>query len=228
MVFDGSNEKNRGISDSETLDEGFESPTNVNEIARSIVQQELNSTDQQNYEFSAYNNKKPLNTIKSTQRSTDQQKNKRSSTIKHPRPTSINNNLNRNIQRCAVSRRLSAEKNAEETRTISSTSIAQSQMSTVNRRTSSVKPKNTVRTVPSATVTSSFARPLRAFQMSTLITNESPKTIRKTPSTPHHHHHLTVQKPFASRTVLTTVLPSSNLITNHKTAEFRKTVSLDK
>ena len=157
-----------------------------------------------------------LNSIKSIQSSTDQQKpkifTKRSSPSKNLRSISTNNILNRNVQRCGVSRKYAAEKNIEETHTMSQTPIVQ----TVNRRIPSVKPKTTIRNVSSATITSSFARPLRAFQMTTLITTSEPtKGARKIPATSHHHH-ITIQKTFTSRTILTTVLPSSNFITDQK------------
>ncbi len=123
-----------------------------------------------------------------------------------------NNIFSRNIQRCAVSRRISTEKNAEEIHTIASTSIT-------NRRISSIKSKNTLRNLQSITNTSSIARPLRAFYMSPMITTEppsSPKSIKKSSFIPRQQHPLTIQKTFASRTILTTVLPSSTLSKNQK------------
>jgi len=93
-----------------------------------------------------------------------------------------------------VSRRISTEKkDAEEIDTISSTSTKQSNISSVTR-------------------------PLRAFHMSTMSLTESllsPKSTKKSSSTSHHYH-LTIEKTFASRTILTTVLPSSTLIKNRK------------
>jgi len=204
------------LSDPKILDESFKSQINVNVQAGLL---EVHPTIQRNYKINIYNNKQSLNSIKATHNSTDQQKTKiftkRSSVMKNLRTISTNNILNGNIQRCGVSRKLSTEKDAEETHTIPSTLIPQSQLSTVNRRFSSLKPKNTIRHVSSATITSSFVRPLRAFQMSTLIPNESLKSTRKTPATSHQHNFI-IQKTFASRTISATVLPSTNLLTHQK------------
>jgi len=131
-------------------------------------------------------------------------------TMANLRLMSMNNIINRNIQRCAVSRRISTEKNPEE---IHSISARQLQISTTNRRISSIKSKTTVHNIQSLINTSSIARPLRAFHMPTMITTESSK---KSSSLARHQHLLTIQKTFASRTILTTVLPSSNLIKNRK------------
>ncbi len=121
---------------------------------------------------------------------------------------STNNIINRNIQRCAVSRRISSEKKSDE---IHSIAARQLQISTTNRRIS--KSKTTIHNIQSVINTSSIARPLRAFHMSTIITTESSK---KSSSISLHQHLLATQKTFASRTIVTTVLPSSTLIKNRK------------
>ncbi len=92
-------------------------------------------------------------------------------------PTS--NSLNRNIQRCAVSRRISNEKVREEIHLVSSKSNNQ------------------------------ITRPLRAYHMPTIITNDSSvKSPRKSSSILRLRHQLTIEKTFTSRTILTNVLPS--------------------
>lgn len=92
----------------------------------------------------------------------------------------------RNIQRCAVSRRISCERNLGEI-PISITTERKSRLNIVTHRSS---PSN--------------ARPLRAFHMSTMFINQSTKRSSSNPN------HLTIKKSFTSRTIITTVLPSSS------------------
>ena len=175
-------------SDLETSDEGFESQSNGSETAEIPPQ-----TDEVN---SSSDKQTSINTSI-----------KRTTFVEKLRSISTNNVISRNIQRCAVSRRISNEKNTEETQTIPS------QLPIAIHRISSNKPKATTRNINS----SSFARPLRAFQIPTMTNNSSsssPKTARKSSST--SYHHVTVQKTFISRTILTTVLPSSTSLINQK------------
>jgi hypothetical protein len=195
--------------DFETLDEGFESQSNVSETAESTPQ-------------TCHSNKQLPNSIKSTQNLTNQQKTNLSTKQRTPfveklRSISTNNIITRNVQRCAVSRRITVEKEAEETHSISSTPPTQSQLPIATHRISSNKSKTTIRHINSALNSSSFARPLRAFQMSPVIANassSSPKITRKTSST--SQHHVTIQKTLVGRTILATVLPPPTFNTNHK------------
>ncbi|CAF1000153.1 unnamed protein product [Adineta steineri] len=199
------------LSDSVTLDEDIESQTHISES--------VNSTDQQTYKTPTSNYPRSLNSNKFSNNDTiDQEKTKtimkRASSMKSLRspPTTTNNVFSRNIQRCGVSRQLSNEKDTEDIQTFSPSALIQT---TVNRRIPSNKPKNTIRKVPSITI-SPATQPLRAFQMSsTFTTNEASKLTRKSTCSSQNHR-LTVQKTFASRTILTNVLPSSTLINNHK------------
>lgn len=95
---------------------------------------------------------------------------------------------NQNIQRCSIYRRISSLEN-----------IPISQLT-------DRKSKTILRNIQSMTHTfSSSMQPLRAFHMSTMITNELGK---KTLFNCRHLNHLTIEKRFASRTIITTVLPS--------------------
>lgn len=190
---------------SKILKEDLERQLNVKETTE-IIPQTSQSIDKNNV----------LKPIESAHISNDSQKTniptKYTSSVGHARPINI---INRNIQRCAVSRRISTGKGTEELHTISSTS--KSEVSITDRRISCIKSKNTIRNIQSVTNTSLMARPLRAFHMSTMITNESsPKSARKSSSIPRYHHRLPIPKTFASRTILTTILPSSTLLKNQK------------
>ncbi|CAF4357372.1 unnamed protein product, partial [Rotaria sordida] len=129
-----------------------------------------------NNKQSSSSNEQLINSNKSRSKLVDQQKTNKSkkciSFMENQGSISTNNICNRNIQRCAVSRRISTEKDTEETKTTSS--AMQSQMSiTTNRRIPSIKTKTTNHNVHSITNASSFTRPLRAFQMPTITTNGS-------------------------------------------------------
>ena len=182
----------------------------------------MNSTCQSIHDKNSCNNKQ---TSISACNSIHQQKmnvfTKRTQSLENSRPISTNNN-NRHIQRCAVSRRISIEKTSK-VRAVSPSSPIQSQTPTLNRRMTSTKSKNTIRNHHSVTNISTFARsserPLRAFQMSTIINKESPsspKNNRKSSSTLHHRHQLISPKGLTNKTILPTVLPSSNVIANQK------------
>jgi hypothetical protein len=146
------------------LDEGFGSQSNVSETKSASNNQTIPFKDQLKINI------------------------KRAVSIENLRSISTSSNLNRNIQRCAVSRRISTAQVREEIHLISSRSNNQS-----------------------LTITG----PLRAFHMPTINTNQSSvKFPRKSSSVPRHP--LTVEKAFASRTVLTTVLPSSILLKKSK------------
>ncbi|CAF3316179.1 unnamed protein product, partial [Rotaria sp. Silwood2] len=206
--------------------------SNISEIDELSLQScliEPNSTCQLNCDNIIYNNKQIsssneqlINPNKSTDNIVDQQKMNKSRkcipSIENQGSILTNNISNRNIQRCAVSRRISTEKDIEETTKVSTNSTIQSQMSITNRRISSTKTKTTNNNVHSVTNISSFTRPLRAFQMSTITTNglsSSPKNTKKL-SLSSQHHHLAMQKNSSSRTILSTVLPSSTLVKTPK------------
>ena len=109
---------------------------------------------------------------------------RRASSVENLRLLPTNHALNRNIQRCAVSRRISVEKDLEEI--IMPTSI---------------NSKDFIGNIESIT------QPLRAFHMVPTINQESP---RKSSSVPRSStHQLIVEKTFASRTIITNVLPST-------------------
>lgn len=133
--------------------------------------------------------------------------------------TITNHFLNRNVQRCAVSRRVSIEKDVNDCQTILSSPIMRSVKSIADCRTSLMKTENIDHKTYSIANKSSFSRPLRALHMSPTDTKTysflSSQFTKKSPLNSSNHD-VQMDKTLSGRTIFDSALPSSVLINTRK------------